>query len=119
MESILNSVKKDLGIMPDYTHFDDDVIMCINTAFSVLTQIGVGPSEGFSISDDTTTWSDYLGSASAPRMELVKSYVAKKVRSIFDPPSSSSVNEALNKVISELEWRISVYVDPADTFPIT
>lgn len=112
MDSILTSVKKDLGIIEDYTHFDPDIIMDINTAFSVLTQLGVGPDTGFSISDKTTLWSDYISDSDSPVLNLVKTYVSKKTRLLFDPPLSSSVMEATNRVISELEWRINVAVDP-------
>ena len=115
-DSILTSVKKDLGITEEYTHFDADIIMGINTAFSILTQLGVGPVEGFSISDSSSTWSDFLSDMS--RMEMVKSYVSKKTKLFFDPPTSSSVMEALNSVISELEWRLNVAVDPSDTFDL-
>ncbi len=111
MDSILTSVKKDLGIASDYTYFDADIIMAINTAFSVLNQIGAGPEEGFSISDDTAVWTDFISDLS--KLEMVKTYVSKKVRMIFDPPISSPVAEATNNVIAELEWRISVAVDPS------
>lgn len=115
MDSILISVKKVLGIAPEYNEFDPDIIMHINTAFSVLTQLGVGPKSGFSITGEETVWSDYL--SDDPKLEMVKTYVGVKVRLIFDPPSSSAVIESLNRQISELEWRINVAVDPAE--PIT
>lgn len=108
-DSILTSVKKDLGIVEEYTHFDPDIIMGINTAFSILTQLGVGPASGFAISDDTAVWSDFL--PSSQRLEFVKSYVSKKTRMLFDPPLSSSVMESMNRLLSELEWRINVAVD--------
>lgn len=112
MDSILNSVKKDLGIVPEYTHFDPDIIMDINTAFSVLTQIGVGPKAGFSIVDETAVWTDFIPADS--RLEIVKTYVAKKTKQLFDPPSTGPLSEALNKVLTELEWRINVIVDPEE-----
>lgn len=110
MDSILTSVKKMLGIVEEYEHFDADLIMHINSVLSILTQLGVGPSEGFSIKDKTATWNDFL--SDAKNLESVKSYVYLKVRLIFDPPLTSSVTEAINRMISELEWRISVAVDP-------
>lgn len=110
MESILTSVKKDLGIVEEYTHFDADIIMGINTAFSILTQLGVGPSTGFSISDKTAVWTDFVSDMS--KLEFIKSYVSKKTRMLFDPPTSSAVLEAMNNLLSELEWRINVTVDP-------
>lgn len=112
MESILTSVKKLLGIAEDYTHFDSDIIMHINTVFSILTQLGVGPSEGFSIEDEHASWTDFIGDNA--KIEMVKSYMHHKVRLLFDPPQSSAVMEAMNRTISELEWRLNVAVDPGD-----
>jgi len=108
--SILDSVKKDLGIMPDYTHFDPDIIMDINTALSILTQLGVGPESGFSISDNTAEWDDFI--PDDPRLEMVKSYVSKKTKQLFDPPNTGPLSDAFNKVLDELVWRINVVVDP-------
>lgn len=108
--SILDSVKKDLGIMPDYTHFDPDIIMDINTALSILTQLGVGPASGFSISDNTAEWDDFI--PDDPRLEMVKSYVSKKTKQLFDPPNTGPLSDAFNKVLDELVWRINVAVDP-------
>lgn len=110
MESILTSVKKMLGIDEAYTHFDADLIMHINTVFSILNQLGVGPSEGYMIDDANDIWSDFL--PEGYKLEMVKSYVYLKVRLLFDPPTSSSVMEAVNRQISELEFRINVTVDP-------
>lgn len=111
-ESILTSIKKLVGIPEEYTNFDMDLIIHINSALSVLNDLGVGPSEGFSISDKTTTWSDFV--PNYQRIETIKSYVYLKVRMLFDPPTSSSVMEAMNRSINELEWRINVAVDPGD-----
>lgn len=113
MESILTSIKKMLGIVEEYEHFDADLIMHINSVLSILTQLGVGPSEGFSIKDKTASWNDFL--SDSKNLESVKSYVYLKVRLIFDPPLTSSVTEAINRMISELEWRISVAVDPVES----
>lgn len=109
-DSILDSVKKDLGISVEYTHFDPDVIMGINTSFSILNQLGVGPASGFSIIDRTAVWSDFLGEDT--HLDFVKSYVAKKTKQLFDPPQTGPLAEALDKVLKELEWRINVAVDP-------
>jgi hypothetical protein len=110
MESILTSIKKLLGITEDETHFDQDIIMHINSVFSILTQMGVGPTNGFAISDNKSIWSDFIEDDT--RLELVKSYVHMKVRLLFDPPASSTILQSINSLISELEWRISVTVDP-------
>ena len=113
MESILTSIKKMLGIAEEYTHFDADLIMHINSVFAILTQIGVGPSEGFSIEDDTDVWTDFI--QDNKKLESVKSYTYMKVKLLFDPPLSSSVIESMNRIISELEWRIQVAADPVKT----
>lgn len=109
MESILTSIKKLLGIAEEYEHFDADIIMHINSVFSVLTQLGVGPSSGYSIEDDSSVWNDYIKDDS--RIELVKSYMHLRVKLLFDPPSSSAVMESMNRMISEFEWRLNVAVD--------
>lgn len=109
MDSILTSIKKLLGITEDYTHFDTDIVMHINSVFSILTQLGVGPPEGFYIQDKTTIWDEYITDPN--KIEMVKSYMYLKVRLLFDPPSSSSVIEAFNKQISEFEWRLNVAVE--------
>lgn len=106
MESILISIKKLLGITEDYTHFDDDIIMHINTVFLNLTQIGVGPEEGFFIEDETDLWVDFI--EDAVHLQAVKTYLYLKVRLLFDPPLSSAVIESINRQISELEWRIMI-----------
>lgn len=107
MDSILQSVKKLLGITDDYTVFDPDLIMHINSVFAILTQLGVGPPNGFSIVDDSSIWADFLPEED-PRLELVKSYVYMKVRLLFDPPLSSAVIETMKQMISEFEWRMNV-----------
>lgn len=111
MDSILTSVKKMLGIPEEYEQFDMDIIMHINSVLMILTQLGVGPEEGFAIADKTDEWDDFIGDNVL--LELVKSYVYLKVRLIFDPPQSSSIIEAMNRQINEFEWRINVAVDPS------
>ena len=114
MESILTSVKKQLGIAEDYEHFDPDLIISINSVFSVLNQLGAGPEEGYSIADKNDLWSDFL--PAGKKLELVKTYVYLKVKLIFDPPTSSAVMEAVKQSIAEQEWRILAVVDfPATT----
>lgn len=109
MESILTSIKKLLGITEEYEHFDSDLIMHINSVFSILTQLGVGPIEGFSINDDTAIWSDFI--KPNENLEAIKSYMYLKVKLLFDPPLSSAVIESMNRMIGELEWRINVTVE--------
>ena len=110
MDSILTSVKKLLGIAEDYEQFDTDIIIHINSALAILTQLGVGPVEGFVIENKNALWTDFVYGTNT--LEPIKSYVYLKVRMMFDPPTSSSVMEAMNRAISELEWRINVTVDP-------
>lgn len=107
--SILLSVKKMLGIPPEYDQFDPEIIIHINSVFSILTQLGVGSDEGFSIKDSTASWSDYIPEGKA--VEDIKTYMYLKVRLIFDPPQSSAAIEAMKQLTSEFEWRINVGVD--------
>lgn len=111
MDSILGSIKKLLGITEVYDVFDKDLVMHINSVFFVLTQLGVGPAEGFSIQDETAVWDDFIPCGA--NLEAVKSYVYLKVRLLFDPPQSSALTEAINRQISEFEWRLNVAVDPS------
>lgn len=108
MDSILTSIKKLLGITEEYEHFDPDIIVHINSAFMILNQLGVGPEEGFSIKDKSSTWDEFL---SGSNLEAVKTYVYLKVKLMFDPPLSSTVIEAIKSQISELEWRLNVSTD--------
>ena len=110
MDSILTSIKKLLGITEEYENFDQDIIMHINSAFMILNQLGVGPKRGFSISDKSSTWDEFIPERS--NLEAVKTYVHLKVKLMFDPPLSSTVIEAIKSQINELEWRLNVSVDP-------
>jgi len=110
--SILTSTKKILGIAEDYTVFDLDIITHINSAFSTLTQLGVGPPEGFMITDATEVWDDFV--ANDFQYNPVKSYVFLRVRQLFDPPSTSYLIAAVEKQIQELEWRLNVYREGLD-----
>lgn len=112
-DSILTSVKKILGIGPDDESFDLDVLTHINSVFSTLNQLGVGPAAGFMIEDAVPTWSDFLGPD--PRLNSVKSYVYLKVRVLFDPPATSFGIDALNEQAKELEWRLNVAVETPDS----
>jgi hypothetical protein len=106
MESILTSIKKLLGITADYKHFDQDLIMHINSVFLILTQLGVGPKEGFIIEDDSAEWLDFIEDPT--QLQAVKSYVYLKVKLLFDPPGGSAVIESTNRMISEFEWRLAL-----------
>ena len=114
LDSILLSTKKNLGLDASVIDFDVDIIMCINTSIDILTQLGVGPVEGFSISSEKDTWEEFIGED--PRLNIVKTYVFLKTKMIFDPPTVGSLVSAYNDQIKELEWRINVQVDPECTF---
>jgi len=104
--SILTSTKKILGLSAEYTAFDLDVLTHINAAFSVVTQLGVGPIEGFMIEDNTTLWEELP--IPMQQLNTVKTYVWLRVRMLFDPPTTSFLIEAMNKQILEYEWRLNI-----------
>lgn len=110
-ESILTSVKKLLGIDENYTHFDPDLIMHINSVFSILTQMGIGPTNGFSITGSDEKWGNFI-TENPNKFSLVKSYMHLKVKLLFDPPLGSAVIESINRQISEFEWRLFIAADP-------
>lgn len=114
-ESILNSVKKLLGgITAEYTAFDEQIIMHINSVFQILYQMGVGPATPFSIEDANTTWDEFTSDIS--ELSMVKSYVGLKVQQLFDPPQGGAVAEAAKRMLDEMEWRLNIQVDPSTTF---
>ena len=102
--SILEDVKRAIGIVPEYDVFDSQLIICINSVFSTLHQLGLGPEEGFSIEGSKEEWDEFVDSA---RFNFVRSYMIMKVHVMFDPPTSSIALEALNKQIEEYEWRMT------------
>jgi hypothetical protein len=105
-ESILDNTKKILGMDATYTVFDTDIILHINSALSILNQLGIGPQLGFAIQDNTATWDQILGND--PSLNSVKTYVYLRVRLWFDPPATSYAIEAMKEQIRELEWRLNV-----------
>ena len=113
MESILTSIKKLLGLEEDYTHFDGDITIYINSAFSTLAQLGVGPTGGFRIQDKASTWTEYVGGSLDK--EFVKSYVYLKVRLIFDPPQSGFLVDAIKEQTKEIEWRLHIQAEGGTT----
>lgn len=110
--SILNSTKKALGIDPSYDVFDDVLIMHINSVFTKLQQIGVGPVEGFEIEDDSATWDEFVEKKT---LNSVKSYMYLNVRLLFDPPTTSHAESAMQAMSKEVEWRLNVHAEsPAE-----
>lgn len=108
-ESILTTIKKLLGIPEKFTQYDMDIIVAINSAFSTLRQLGVGPEKGFRIEDDDAIWEDFIGDDES--IEMVKLYVYQKTRLAFDPPSMSFVIETIEDSIKEIEWRLCSEMD--------
>ena len=109
-DSILNSIKKMLGLDPDYTPFDTDIIIHINSAIMVLRQLGIGPETGFMITGPDEIWADYMGTNTS--LEALKAYIYLRVKSVFDPPQSNVAMEAMQKQMDEYVWRLNVEVDP-------
>ena len=108
-ESILISIKKLLGLTKEYTNFDTDIIIHINTAFMNLNQLGVGPSKCFRIEDDKNTWDEFL--EDSEKFDAVKTYIYLKVKLVFDPPLNSAILEANKQTLTELEWRLNVQAE--------
>ena len=104
-ESILTSIKKLLGLTEDYTAFDQQITMHINAVILILKQIGVC-EKAYTVTDKTDTWSEFL--SKDKDFEAVKSYMYMKVRMLFDPPTTTVVADSMNRMISELEWRLNV-----------
>lgn len=114
MESILTSIKKLLGIAEEYDHFDSDIIMHINSVFMSLTQLGVGPSQGFFIEDDTTVWTEFV--SDPVKLQAIKTYMFLKVKLVFDSSTMGSATiSAYERQIQELEWRLNVAAESEES----
>lgn len=103
-DSILNDVKKALGLDEAYTPFDPEIIMFINSALTVLNDLGVGPDEVLVIEDVDNKWDEL--SLSNNQLSMVKSYLYLKVRQVFDPPTMGFHIDALKSQIEEQEYRL-------------
>ena len=117
--SILVSTKKILGLNSDYHVFDLDITIFINSAFSTLNQLGIGPPDGFAIEDSSNSWEDYA--VTTTELNWVKTYVFLKVRMMFDPPTLSYLITAKNDQIKEYECRLTAfheYVSPPPPYPV-
>ena len=106
LESILLSIKKLNNVAPSDKAFDADLIMYTNAALSDLTQVGIGPSEGFFIEDEESTWDEFL--PDDPRLEGSKAYIGMKVRLMFDPPTSGFAIDAIKEQLIERLWRLKL-----------
>lgn len=108
-DSILTSTKIAMGVIPEYDSFDNQILMLINSAFSTLSQVGIGPDDGFSIDDDSTTWNEYLDGKRI--LNMVIQYVHIYVRLSFDPPQNSFAVQSMKDQLNELIWRINVQAE--------
>lgn len=106
MSSILESVKKKIGPIEGYDHFNEELIDYINTTFTILQQAGVGPEDGFYIETGSETWDDY--DIDEAQKKMVRTYMGLKVKLYFDPPSNGTLMEAVKAQVAELEWRLNV-----------
>lgn len=108
---ILDTICSMLGPADTYAHFADEILIHINSAINILTQLGVGPEEGFMATKETT-WEDYMDEDI--QLQMAKQYIYLKVKLMFDPPANSFVQEAMSKEAKELEWRIDVNTSKED-----
>lgn len=110
MDSILDTIKKLLGIDPDDINFDTDIKVHINSSILSLSQMGIGPPNGFIVQSKDDLWNEFIGSSTI-NLEGVKSYMYLKTKLLFDPPQNSTTIDAFNKSISELEFRMMLAVE--------
>lgn len=114
-DSILVSIKKMLGLDDEYTPFDTDVLVHINAAFMTLCQMGIGPKEGFSVTDYDQTWSDFL--TNKVMLGGVKTWVYLQVKMLFDPPTNSFVMDAYKTQAEQILWRLNVQAESVERMP--
>lgn len=115
IDSILDSIKKKLGLDPEeVTEFDPDIIDAINMSFGILTQLGVGPIMGFTIKGKEETWDQFIQDE---RANMVRSYVYIRTKLLFDPPQSSYAVTALQEQAKEYEWRLNILIESPESFP--
>lgn len=109
-ESILKTIKQLIGCPDDFEQFDLDLTIHINSAFATLTQLGVGPKEGYRITGPDNVWSEF--EEDAKKSSLIKDYVYIKTRLLFDPPTSSALMDSLKEQLKEMEWRLYIMYYP-------
>lgn len=113
MDTILTSVKKQLGIDESLTVYDADILIHINTVLSTLHQLGVGPINGYTVTDENDSWDEIID-PDDPTYNAVKTYVYLSVRVLFDPPATSYLLDSYQKQIDRLEWRINTRREETD-----
>lgn len=109
-ESILKTIKQLIGCPDGFEQFDLDLTIHINSAFATLTQLGVGPKEGYRITGPDNVWSEF--EEDAQKSNLIKDYVYIKTRLLFDPPTSSALMDSLKEQLKEMEWRLYIMYYP-------
>ena len=105
MNNVLQTIKKVLGIANEDSSFDQDLILYTNSAIGILHQLGVSEDIADMIIDQDTSWTELFGETDD--LEIVKTYIGFRVKSMFDPPTNSAAIESLNRIIGEFEWRIN------------
>lgn len=105
---IFDTIKKLIGFPEEYTAFDVDILININSVFGILHQLGAIKIP-FTVTADST-WDEL--DLSVEVLSMVKDYVYLKIKKMFDPPQIGSLVTSMEERIKELEWRINVAVDP-------
>lgn len=108
MSSILNDIKNMLGITADEHAFDQDIIATINAAFGNLNQLGVGLVVGYQITGEGNQWEEFY---TDPRLNGIVTYIFLKSKIVFDPPTTGFTQQAYERQIQELEFRLNVVAD--------
>lgn len=108
-DSILTNIKEMLGILDSDTSFDRELISHINAAISTLTDIAIGPADGYVIEDKSNSWNELSNSIDI--VTAAKQYIYSYVKLLFDPPANSFVCDALSKNKDELYWRLYIKAD--------
>lgn len=108
-DSILLSIKSLLGLSDDYDAFDSEILMHINSAISVVSQLGVPIADGYTVTSPEDKWGDIIPPNT--NLEMLKTLIFFKTKKAFDPPQNGTAMSALDSQISELEWRVNVEVD--------
>lgn len=115
-DSILTSIKKLLNLPEDYTDFDEDIVLHINSALDTIQQLGVGPLEHYEIENKDNKWSEFIGDVKF--INFVKTAVFLDVRLVFDPPATSFQIDSFQKRLEQLHWRLRVQADKTRPVPV-
>ena len=103
---IITDVKQMLGASIYDDSFDVNIVIAINSALAVLSDIGISEADNVCLEiGDTVTWDELLEGRTD--IEYIKTYIYLKVKMLFDPPSSSALLDAYNRQIAEFEWRLN------------